>query len=99
MELIAAATLFQLPIYFCTHSATNTFSWNVVKPLAHENISFPVIINEEFQQIDRTINHIEVYYHDNSHYDTIIVTVDSDITPDTVPELTGSEYSDVTDLS
>ena len=98
VELIAAATLFQLPIYFCTHSATNTFSWNVAKPLAHENISFPVIINEEFQQIDRTINHIEVYYHDNCHYDTI-VTIDSDITPDTVPELTGREYSDVTDLS
>ena len=39
-----------------------------------------------------------MYYHDNCHYDTI-VTIDSNITPDTVPELTGREYSDVTDLS
>lgn len=43
VEILAAATLYRLPIYFCTTSvAKGSFNWSVIKPLLAEKIRFGV---------------------------------------------------------
>ena len=56
LEVKAAATLFKLPIFFCTQSSQNgPFSWSVVQPITPGNISFPIITEETFGKMSITL--------------------------------------------
>ena len=64
LELKAAATLFQFPIYVCTQQqqphGDPPFSWSAVQPLSQNLVKLPHIIDEE-AQLKEDINHIELY--------------------------------------
>ena len=32
VEVVAAATVFEVPLYYCTRDQSNVYKWNVVKP-------------------------------------------------------------------
>ena len=75
LELKAAATLFQFPIYACTQQQQQPhddppFSWSAVQPLSLNLVKLPHIIDEE-AQLKEDKKHIELYHH-NSHYDIVI---------------------------
>ena len=93
VEILAAATLYRLPIYFCTTSlATDSFKWGVIKPLLAEKIRFPHLVDEEYREANNTLNHIEMY-HEGHHYDAIVSVDGNDCLE--VPELTGVTHSDI----
>lgn len=57
LEVKAAATLFQVPVYFCTQSSpSGAFSWSVFHPIPPNSISFPVIVEEEFNNQERNVS-------------------------------------------
>lgn len=96
LEIKAAATLFQLPIYYCKRSTqTGSFDWNVVHPICPDNISFPPIMDEELEEKE-DINHFEICY-DGIHYDAI-VSIETGKVCAELPELTGTEDPQIIDL-
>ena len=75
LELKAAATLFQFPIYVCTQQQQQPhddppFSWSAVQPLSLNLVKLPHIIDEE-AQLKEDKKQIKLYHH-NSHYDIVI---------------------------
>ena len=96
LEIIAAATLFKVPVYYCTQSASNShFTWGAFRPITSKNISFPVMVEDILQSTER-IDHIEMYYHQAAHYDAIIST-ESELCK-TPPQLTGKNDPDTINL-
>ena len=62
LEIKAAATIFQMPIYFCIQSEqSGAFNWNVMMPTS-SNIKLPIIIDDILKEKE-DISHIEMYYH------------------------------------
>jgi len=80
MELIAAATLFQVSIYYCT-CVTNTFGnrkyqWEVVKPLAAANqFNYPHIVEDDPIHSAVIPHHFELVYYNICHYDSVVMEV------------------------
>ena len=100
LEIKAAATLFQLPIYFCTTSTRGSYSWNIFQPISPDHISFPIFPEEELQELPERekITHIEMYHLRNLHYD-VIASVDTGKICETPPHLTGRDDPETIDLS
>ena len=96
LEVIGAATLFKIPVYYCTQSTPNSqFTWGAFQPISADKISFPLIVDEELQGLTVAISHIEMYYHDSLHYDAI-ETGRMCVTP---PQLTGTDDPDIIEIS
>ena len=97
LELKAAATLFQYPIYVCTQQQQphddSLFSWSAVQPLS---LKLPHIIDEE-AGLKEDINHIELYHH-NSHYD-VVISLQIGKTAVDMPTLTGNDDNSVINIS
>lgn len=71
LEVVAAATVFGVPIYFMIRSGKE-FKWNVIKPLKYPHLRYP-----ELPEVDATLqllkpNHFEIFYYENVHYDAIV---------------------------
>lgn len=96
LEIFGAATLFQVPVYYCTQSSSSQFTWSVFHPIPADKISFPLIVNEPILKAD-AIPHFELYYHQSRHYDAI-VSVETGRTSTTPPQLTGTDDPNVVDL-
>ena len=94
VEVVAAATIFQIPIYFISPSTTG-HKWNAMHPLTNSLIHYPC-----FPDIDGVSllkpSHFELLYYENSHYDAV-VAVDSGRVSTDNPILTGST-SELIDL-
>lgn len=89
LEIIAAATLFQIPVYFCSQDpASNELTWAVHRPVNSAGIRLPSLMDEEYQSKDETITHVELFYYQLVHYDVIISTETNTICT-TPPQLTG----------
>ncbi len=87
LEIIAAATLFQISVYYCTPcTSSSSFTWGAFHPISSHRISFPLLA-EDVLLSREPINHIELYYHQSVHYDAIVPT-ENEISR-TPPQLTG----------
>ena len=95
VEIVAAATLFQIPVYVCSFTPTY-YSWNITKPLPTDNIRIPELLTDELILNNSAVTHLELYYH-GSHYDAITKSDDSEFS-NTFPELTGT-HSALVDLT
>ena len=92
IELQAAATYFQLPIYFCQDPPPPNrvaYCWQVSMPIdLPEAFQFPVQVDPLFENISPP-THIEVLYKDNWHY-SCIVSLDGTL-PTVAPVLDGPD--------
>ena len=75
VELEAAATYYQVPIYICTENRQKEgYHWEVIKPLCEPSkLRFP-FIDETCPTFSLQIykrSHFELLYH-GSHYDSIV---------------------------
>lgn len=84
-EVKAAATLFQIPIYYCTTNTERCFCWNVTHPIQNNSIQFP-----KMNPICK-VKHIELLYTENFHYDAIISSTTGQVPMD-LPQLSGIEH-------
>ena len=96
LEVKAAATLFQFPIFFCTQPSEGSFSWGAVQPIPPDNIRFPLIIDDDLEKRE-AITHIEMYHH-QGHYDAI-VSAETGKMCRLMPQLTGRDDPNIIDLT
>ena len=68
VEVVAAATVFNVPIYFMVQSGE--FKWNVIKPLKRPHLRHPDIPEVDVMLLKP--NHFELFYYENTHYDAIV---------------------------
>ena len=72
VELIALATVLQIPVYICSQNGTRVW-WEVTRPLPTKHIKFPLIVtgNSLFQEREH-FDHIELLYYREQHYNAIV---------------------------
>ena len=94
VEVVAAATVFEIPIYFISSSTTG-HKWNVIHPQTNSLMRYP-----SFPDIDGATllnpSHFELLYYENFHYDAV-VAADNGRVSTSNPILTGST-SELIDL-
>ena len=72
LEIIAAATYFQKPIFYVTN-ASNTFHWEVIHPLKSSSaLHYPEVV--DCPGTPETFTHLELEYISNAHYNSIVST-------------------------
>ena len=73
MEVIAAASLFQIPVYFTkeSESVDGEYHWQVIHPLPSEKLRYPKIVDHPPVEM-ATLTHFELAYTRGTHYDSII---------------------------
>ena len=73
IEVMAASTMFQIPIYYATKNNDGGYKWQVIYPLEKSHsLRYPPIISEEPYTSMKTPSHMELLYHENCHYDCIV---------------------------
>ena len=74
VEILAAAPLFQVPIYECVQSANSySYHWEVHHPVVETMSSHQVILaKDSLLQNTRIPSHFELFYETNLHYDCVI---------------------------
>ena len=73
LELLAAATYFQIPVYFCcTDNVTDKWLWNRVQPIASPtDLAYPVVV-DSFPERSVAPTHFEIVYWRDTHYDSVV---------------------------
>ena len=88
VELMALATFYQVPLYYCACSTDGTsYHWEVIKPIAtRDSLRYPEIVEEDPLHGIQPQNHFEFLYWECLHFDLIICQETS---------LPGSSYPDI----
>ena len=99
VEVVAAASVFQVPVYYCTKDKDSGYKWNVVKPFFSNQCSLKLPV---FPQPDDSItplrpSHFELFYYDNCHYDAIVSITTGKVS--TTPPTLSTSHSDLVDLT
>ena len=87
VELLAAATYFQVPIYILKE---NQYVWEVLKPLGPpQNFKYQLLPEIDIEAEDfRLPHHIELLHSNNCHYDSLISTAGcTSSSPPNIPEI------------
>ena len=87
VEVVAAATIFKIPIYFISTSTTG-HKWNVIHPLNNSLLHYPCFLDIDGVALLKP-SHFELLYYENFHYDAV-VAADSGRVSTGNPILTGS---------
>jgi len=75
VEVMATATLFQVPVYECTQAPSGFYRWEIFKPLQISNYQFKhpeVPFPEELLPAVSIPPHFEISYTQNRHYDCVV---------------------------
>ena len=97
IELMAVATMFQIPVYYVSKNCNGPYKWQVIHPLEKpHNLRYPLIMSEEPYKSMKTPSHMEFLYHENCHYDSIVASATNAVPP-TPPQL--SQETTYIDLS
>ena len=84
VELAAAATFFQIPVFSCSpHSGTGEYQWILIKPLTYDG-TYPKM--ESSLQNITSLSHIELCNTSATHFDCIVCKEDGSF-PTTAPML------------
>ncbi len=90
LEVMAAASYFQLPVYFCQDPPPpnrKTYCWQAFRPLGQpEAFRFPIQVDPLFEGISLPTHFEVLYHHDSQHYSSLDGNV-----PTVAPELSGPD--------
>ena len=90
-EFMAAATLFQVPVYCCyTSLCGSKYHWEAINPIATTgNLRKLEIIKEDPAFYMETPHHFELLYWESTHFDCIVSLHDNSLIT-SFPELSGT---------
>lgn len=71
MEVIAASTFFQIPVYFTSQKPTGEYQWEVIHPIPGPKVTWPRVI-DCFPEDHNQLTHFELVYTKGTHYDSIV---------------------------
>ena len=99
VEVVAATSVFEVPLYYCSRDQNNVHKWNVVKPFFNKEcpLKLPVFPQPDDSIILLRPTHFELFYYENCHYDAIVSTTTGKVSS-TPPALSTSD-SDLLDLT
>ena len=100
VEILATASVFEVPVYYCTQDSQGEYKWSVVKSiisLMKCNLKFLELPNVDDSITLLKPDHFELIYYDNLHYDVVMSAITDNVYTDH-PILTGTE-STVIDLT
>ena len=93
LELLAVASLMQLPVYTCTPIHQDVYKWVLYSPLTKSSLKFP---KEPYPTQADDLNHIELLHTSGCHYDCI-GTDGEGLPPLTLPNISKNvKYIDCT---
>ena len=69
VELLAAATLFQIPVYTYTSVQSQKYRWLCYSPLTNPCVKFP---DEPYPRSAKELHHLELLHASRCHYDVIM---------------------------
>ncbi len=75
VEIYAASSFFQVPLYILHYTSQTDYHWEVTKPIKKEKLRFPLLedsTDEDFPQPTNQLSHLELAYLTNTHYDSIV---------------------------
>ena len=85
VELLAASSFFQVPIYYC-QASQGTYRWHMLGPVSEtKNLKYPADTNTQGIKV----KHFELMYHTGVHYDSIVNQSTNRVST-TPPSLSGS---------
>ena len=91
VEVYAASSFFQVPLYSLWYTTSTNYHWEVAKPINKEKLRFPLIADntsdEDTPQHANQLSHFELAYLKCTHYDSIVDSK-SGIPSSTLPILT-----------
>ena len=87
VEIVAAASLFQIPVYYCSKNSNGDYIWGVFKPIPPQNIAFPRVVDPVFMDRQQ-IKHFELLYYTDTHYDAVM-SAETGSVSESPPPLTG----------
>ena len=93
VELMATATLLQVPVYCCYTNLSGTkYHWEAIKPIATPaNLRVPEIVEEDPVANMHTPHHLELLYWEHTHFDCIVSQLDNSLCT-SFPVLSGTEH-------
>ena len=95
LELLAAATYFQIPVYYCcVDNKTKQWLWNCIQPIASPiELSYPIVVNS-YPERNVAPTHFEIVYWRDTHYDSVVSkeTGNASTVPPAIP--TTHQYTD-----
>ena len=95
IEVMATATYFQVPVYFCTQAPSGFYRWEVFKPLQIPNYQFkhPLLpFPEEILPALHIPRHFELSYTQKRHYDCVVSLENGEVCT-TPPPLSGWTFT------
>ena len=102
VEVLATATVFQVPIFYCTKDLNDGFKWKVVKPICtseKQKLSIPALPDVDPNITLLMPDHFEFLYFENHHYDVVVSSANGKVCADH-PVLAGvNDQSCVIELS
>jgi len=92
VELQAAASLFQVPVYVATNSLIQgMYKWTVFTPQDKSSLKGPENIPTLLPSLNINVkSHLELCHTSNTHYDSIVPRTDESLPP---PPLDRKEYT------
>ena len=97
VEVVAAATVFEVPLYCCTQDQSNVYMWHVVKPFFTDRecpLKHPAFPQPSDSTTLLRPAHFELFYYDNCHYDVIVSTTTGKVS--TTPPALSTDLLDLT---
>ena len=94
VEIVAAASVFQVPLYYCTQDK-NVYKWNVVKLFLNREcpLKLPAFPQPNDSVTLLMLTHSELFYYDNYHYDAIVSSTTGKVS--TTPPALSTSHSDL----
>lgn len=88
VEILAAATYFQIPVYILRAPSPSNYKWEVINPLGHHhNFRYQLCPEIDIEADDfHRPDHIEILHSSNSHYDSIVSSSGSSCSRPTIEE-------------
>ena len=89
VEILAIATLYEIPVYVTRQSPSGSYYWEEVKPLKADGVSYPVIPSGTLPNEYQVPNLMELGYMSGVHYDSV-VSIATEKVPDCSSKTTPS---------
>ena len=97
VEILAIATLYEIPVYVTQQSQSGSYYWEEVKPLKADGVSYPAIPSDTLPSEYQVPNHMELGYMSGVHYDSV-VSIATGKVPELVPQKQPQALVDVTNI-
>lgn len=100
VEVYAASSYFQVPLYILSYKSSTEYHWDVFKPISRDKLKFPIVVDssDDSPQPANKLSHFELVNLRDTHYNSI-VDEKSRAPPEVFPTMIPRPLADKTNSS